>query len=162
MKDVLPGDLLLFRVSSSSNWLDKAIGWGQKVIHQAPTSDEYCHVAIVGPTPDCMYESAWPKIHNCPINLTSIQKNIILEVYRVKEATPEQIARVLAYCKSREGEWYPVISIATFGMINFGHAPYCSLLAWRAWLDASVILGPDETMVSPDDIAASTKLTRIL
>lgn len=160
--NVQPGDLLLFRVSSSSNWLDKAIGWGQRMIHQAPTDAEYCHVAIVGPDSDRMYEAVWPKFHNVPIDLGKIQKNLIVELYRVKDATPEQVAKVVNFCESLIGDMYPVISILTFGILTVGHAPYCSQAAWRAWMHADRILCQDERMVSPDDIAASSQLTRIL
>lgn len=156
-----PGDLLLFRVSVSSNWLDRLIGWGQKVIHQAPTKVAYCHVAIVGPDAESIYEAVWPKVHNITFDLTKIQKNLIVEAYRVRDVTPEQVAKVMAYCQSQIGQWYSVTSIVTFGIIDIGHRPYCSLLAWRAWLAADIILGPDESMVSPDDIAASTKLVRV-
>lgn len=159
--NVQAGDLILFRVSSSSNWLDKMIGWGQKVIHQAPTSAAYCHVAIVGPTPERMYEAIWPKVRNSAFDVTKVQKNLIIEVYRVKDATPEQIGVVMAYCKSQIGQWYSVSSILSFGMLSWDHRPYCSLLAWRAWLKAYRELCPDEKMVSPDDIAASPSLVRI-
>lgn len=159
--DVKPGDLLLFRVSSSSNWLDKAIGWGQKIIHQAPTTAAYCHVAVVGPDPESMYEAVWPKVHNTSFDLKDIEKTLIVEAYRIKGVTPQEVSQVMKYCFSQVGEWYPVASIATFGIINFGYAPYCSMLAWRAYLEAGRILCPDEKMVSPDDLAASSLLERV-
>ncbi len=159
--NVQAGDLILFRVSSSANWLDKAIGWGQKVIHEAPTKDEYCHVAVAGPTPDRMYEAVWPKFHNTPFDPTKINKNLLIEIYRVNNATPDEVAKVMKYCDGLIGEWYPVFSIATFGLLTIGHAPYCSQAAWRAWMDAKRVLCDDERMVSPDDIAASTELTRV-
>lgn len=159
--NVAPGDLLLFRVSSSSNWLDKAIGWGQRVIHQAPTSAEYCHVAIVGPDKDHMYEAVWPRFHNTLIDLGKVQKNLIVEAYRVKQSTPEQVAKVMEFCNGLLGDKYPWISILTFGWLTIGHAPYCSQAAWRAWMHADRILCQDESMVSPDDIAASDNLIRI-
>ena len=109
-----------------------------------------------------MWESRWPKITNSDFELYEIQKNLIVEVYRVKDATPEEIAGVLAYCRSREGEWYPVTSIISFGLVSFGDAPYCSLLAWKAWLNgAKRVLCGDGRMVTPDDIAASTELVRV-
>ena len=155
------GDLLLFRVSRSSNWLDKAIGWGQRVIHQAPTDADYCHVAIVGPTPDRMYEAVWPKFHNTALAPELVQKNLILEFYRVRDSTPEQVKKVMDYCQTLVGDPYPVISILTFGLVTLGHAPYCSQAAWRAWMAADRLICADEQMVSPDDIAGSKAVIRV-
>jgi uncharacterized protein YycO len=159
--ELLPGDLVLYRISSSSNWLDKAIGIGQRWIHQAPTKANYCHVAIIAEDSRHIYEAVWPKVHRTVFNPETIEKNLILEYYRVKDSTPEQVDKVLAYCRGEVGQWYSVSSIITFGFIDIGHRPYCSLMAWRAWLAAYRELCPDEKMVSPDVIAASTIITGI-
>jgi uncharacterized protein YycO len=156
-----PGDLLLFRVSKSSNWLDKLIGWGQRVIHQAPGDATYCHVAIFGPDAGSIFEAVWPRIHNVPLDVTKVQKNLILEVYRVKDITPAQVALVLAAAKKRVGARYDVLAILTFGILQFGRATVCSQYAYQCFLDAGIVLGQWEDLESPDDIAASGKLTRV-
>jgi hypothetical protein len=159
--NVRPGDLLLFRVSSSSNWLDKLIGWGQKVIHQAPTKAAYCHVALVGFNPLTMYEAKFPTIRLSPINLTGIQKSLILEVYRIKTITSEQITQVIGMAHRRLGEHYDWLAILTLGLLQIGPAAVCSQYIYECFLSANIILCPWSSLESPDNIANSQLLERI-
>ena len=156
-----PGDLLLYRISGSSNWLDRLIGWGQRIAHQAPTKAAYCHVAIVGPDTESIYEAIWPRIHNTPIDIGKIQKTIVLEAYRVRGATPEQISRVMASAAARVGERYDALAILSFGLLQLGRATVCSEYAYQSFLDAGIVLCHWSSLESPDDIAASPLLERI-
>lgn len=156
-----PGDLLLFRVSSSSNWLDKLIGWGQKFIHEAPTDAEYCHVTIVGPDSGSMYEARWPKIQNGPLDLSKIQKNIIIEAYRVKNITPAQVQLVMEKAKSLVGRWYDILAILTMGKVQLGSSMVCSEYAYNCFLNAGIVLSSPDALESPDDIAASPLLMKL-
>ena len=156
-----PGDLLLFRVSSSSNWLDRLIGWGQRVIHAAPTDADYCHVAIIGPTADRMYQAAWPRIVNSALDCTTVNKTILLEAYRVKGITQGQIQSVLAAAQGRVGEHYDLLAILTFGILQLGKTAVCSQYAWQSFVDAGIVLCPFESLESPDDIAASPIIQRV-
>jgi len=150
-------------VTPGSTPLDKLIGWGQKVIHQALTDAAYCHVAIVGPTADQMYEAVVPKVHHIPIDWEKLTKRNTVDVFRVNNVTPEQVARVMAYCKKEEdgGEWYDWLAIASMGFLQFGRASVCSQLGWNAWADADVVLCDTADLESPDDIAASKKTTLV-
>ena len=157
---LLPGDLILYRVCEGCNFLDRLIGLGQKWIHQAPSKNAYCHVGIVGPDSEHIYEAAWPAVRNRAFDLKDPPKGITLEVYRVKDSTPAQIAAVMDYCRRAVGQTYDVVALFTLGLISVRHSPYCSLLAWRAWINAGVLLCADEYMVTPDDIAASALLVQ--
>ena len=156
------GDLILFRVTQSANWFDRLIAYGQRLIHEAPTSADYCHVAIAAENPYEIYEARWPKIHKCPFEIAKVSRGLVVEVYRVKGKTTEQVAKVMDYCRSQLGEWYPVSAILSFGRFQFGKGPYCSQLAWRAWQQADVLLFPYEAMQPPDAIPASDKVDRIM
>ncbi len=161
MRTVQAGDILLFRVSKSSNWLDRLIGWGQKLIHEAPTDAAYCHVAFVGPDSGYMYEARWPKIRNVALDWTAIEKNITVEVYRVKGITADQIVKIMAYAKSQIGRSYDVLAILTMGMIQFGKGAVCSQYAYESFLAGGVVLRDWTNLESPDDIAASSLLQKI-
>ena len=161
--DVQPGDLLLFRVTPGSTLLDKLIGWGQKRIHQAPTDAAYCHVAIVGPDAGSMYEAVAPKPHNIPIDWSKLTKRNTIDVFRVTGATPEQVAKVMAYCQKvvDAGTHYDWLAIATMGLVQLGRDCVCSQLAWQGWCDGDVILCDWQDLESPDDVAASKKTTLV-
>jgi uncharacterized protein YycO len=159
--DFQPGDILLFRVSSSSNWLDKLIGWGQRVIREAPTNAAYCHVALVGPDGEHLYEAKWPKIHNIPINVNALQKNIILETYRVKGISGPEIRLVMDYARDHVGRHYDVLALLTFGYVQMGRSAVCSQFVWEAFTAAARVLCPYKDLTSPDDIAASPLLEKV-
>ncbi len=159
--NVEPGDILLFRVTSRSPLLDRLIGWGQKVIKQAPSSAAYCHAALVGPDSGRLYEARWPKIHNIPIDWETLRKRNPIEVYRVKDIRPEQVSAVLRFAENRVGRRYDVPAILTFGIIQFGHATVCSQFVWEAFTAADICLCPWEDLESPDDLATSHCLVRI-
>jgi hypothetical protein len=155
------GDVLLFRVSSSSNTLDRLIAWGQRIIHESPTTADYCHVALVGPDPEHMYEAKWPRIHNVPIDLGALQKNIILETYRNRNLTPEQIGLLMNYAQKHVGQRYDLLALLTLGYVQLGRTAVCSEFVWRAFTSAGVLLCPWSALESPDDIAASALLEKV-
>lgn len=150
-----PGDLILYPVNSKSDWISRLVGWGQKLIHQAPSQESYSHVAIAGPDTAHMYEAYWPKIRVTNIRLQEA------EIFRIKDITPEQVARMLDYCKSHVGEWYDLLGILTLGKIQIGGTKWCSQYAYYAALAAFIVLCPPEDVESPDDIAASPLLVRL-
>lgn len=158
---IQPGDVLLFRATSSSNLLDRLICWGQRIIHAAPSDADYFHVGIVGNDVNHFYQAVWPKIANTVLDCTTINKTTIIEVYRVKGITVGQVQAVMATAQSRVGEWYDVLAILTFGMIQLGHTAVCSQYVWQCFLNAGLVLCPFEALESPDDIAASSLLQRV-
>ena len=159
--NVQSGDILLYRVAAGSTWLDKLIGWGQKIIHQAPTNAEYCHVALVGPLSNWLYEAHWPKIRNVLIDWVAMTRRNTVEAYRVKDITPEQIKKVMIYADKRVGEWYGLLTILTFGIFQFGPSAVCSQYVWECFTAADIALCEFENLESPDDLAASKRLVRV-
>lgn len=160
--NVQPGDILLFRVGPGSSWLDRAIGWGQKLIGQAPTKTAYCHATMVGPDQAHMYESRWPRFHNPEIKWDDLLKRNPIEVYRIKDVTPQQVDGMMKSAATHLGEWYPLLDIFTFGKLQIGGVCYCSESVWRDALNgAGIRLCDFDSMESPDDIAASTLLVKV-
>lgn len=131
------------------------------MIHEAPTTAAYCHVALVGPDGSHLYEARWPKIHNVPIDLKSLQKNIILETYRVKGITHGEIQQVMNFAESRIGRRYDVLALLTFGYVQIGPSAVCSQFVWEAFTAAGRCLCEWRDLTSPDDIAASTCLEKV-
>lgn len=160
--NVEPGDILLFRVGDDSTLLDRLIGWGQKVIGQAPSANAYCHATMVGPDVLHMYESRWPRFHNILIDWSEIGKRNAVEVYRIKAITPDRVIGMIKSAQSHLGEPYPLLDIVTLGYLQLGGACYCSESVWRdAENGAGVILCPFDKMEGPDDLAASPFLMRV-
>lgn len=162
---IQPADILLFRVAKQSSTLDKLIGWGQKVIHQAPTLAEYCHAALVGPDyapgQPSMIEARWPRVHRIPLDIADLEKRNPVEVYRVKDMTPAQIEDVLGYAMEHVGVRYDMLAILTFGVLQLGNCDVCSQLDWESFTPAGIALCPFQGLLSPDDLAAAKGLIRI-
>ncbi len=155
MIDVQVGDFILYPVGPASRLLSKLVGWGQKLIGQAPSVKQYSHVAIVGPDASHIIEAYWPRIRVSPLDLKDV------EVYRIKNVTPDQVSKMIAYAKSQVGQWYDMLAIVTFGKFQIGGTEVCSQLAYNAGLAAGIVLYPPEILESPDDIAASENLFQI-
>lgn len=155
MDEVQVGDLVLFPVGPTSRLLSRVVGWGERLIGQAPSIKQYSHVAIVGPSPSCIFEAYWPMIRISPLDLEGN------EVYRIKDITDVQVALMMAYCQSEVGKLYDMLAILTFGKFQIGGTEVCSQLAYNAGLAAGYVLYPPEDLESPDDIAASKLLIRI-
>jgi uncharacterized protein YycO len=155
--DVKPADIGLFRVTSDSGWFSKLIGWGQKWIGQAPTVVAYDH-AVIFDTPTSITEAFWPRVRRRDFDPIGYEG---LEVYRVKNITPDAVSKVLAYATSHLGEWYNLTGILTFGLVQLGHTAVCSQFVWEAFTAAGIVLCPYESLESPDDIGASSLLIRV-
>jgi uncharacterized protein YycO len=150
------GDILLFLVTPQSGWLGKLIGWGQKIIGQAPTQVAYEHAALVS-GPGWIIEAYWPKVRKRAFDPSQYSN---VEVWRYQNLTPLQLNNILAYANTHIGEWYNVSALLTFGMVQFGHTVVCSQFVWQAFTAAWISLCPYETLESPDDLAASPLLVK--
>lgn len=148
------GDILLFRVTPRSGWFGKLIGWGQRVMGQASTSVAYEHVALAS-SADSIIEAYWPRVRQRFFD-PALYSNV--EVYRLNNMTPLQVFRILAYATSHIGEWYNVSGLLTLGMVQLGHTVVCSQFVWQAFTAGGIVLCPYESLVSPDNIAASPGL----
>ena len=159
--EVKAGDILLFRVIPDSTLLDKLIGWGQNRLGEPRAKGNYCHAAMVGPDAGHIYEARWPRFHNVPIDASDLIKRNVVEVYRIRGITSDQITKMLASAQDHVGEFYDLAAIFTFGMIQLGGTIYCSQAVWRDALAAGIVLWPFEKLESPDDLANSENLEYI-
>ncbi len=157
-----PGDILLYRVISSSGWSAKFIGWGQKVIGHAPTKKtEYCHVALVAFDTEFVMEAVWPKTRIHKIEWEKWDKEYDLQLFRVKNVTPKQIVEALTWAEDHLGEWYDVLELLG-GWINFKHCEICSTYVQKAWKAAGIDFKVNKNnFVTPDEIASSLLIERI-
>lgn len=159
--ELRPGDILLWRVVPGATWFERLIGWGEKFLHQiGSTNVNYYHVGFVGPGVFKYYESRVPVICNSDIP-NPLPENI--EVYRLKTPlTGDQLAKIYSYANSQLGKWYNLLGVLTGGFIQIGSFAFCSQYTWQAFTYAGIVLCPWESLESPDDIAASSMLERIL
>jgi hypothetical protein len=154
------GDLLLWRVDSNAGWVDRLIGWGESLIKQrTPQGYQYYHVAFVSANPAFMYSSQPPKIDLYPIP-DPLPQNV--EVWRLKESvSPEGLSNVFRYAESRRGRLYPFLGVLSAGWLQ-GNLEFCSQYTEDSFCEYPVALCEDIRFTSPDDIAASNLIKRII
>lgn len=152
------GDIALFRVGKTSTILDRLIGKFQKLIGEDPPGvEEFCHAALVGPMANTLIEARWPKVKTGPLDLPDLLTRNPIDFYRVKDITPEQVQKVLAYAKSDIGQPYDLPAIFTFGKIQLGGHLVCSQYVWKWFLNgAGIELCKYSPLISPDDLAGSS------
>lgn len=155
-----PGDILLWRIGPGASWIDRLIGWGERKLGQTNSKVvNYYHVGFVGPGVFKFYQSKPPCICNSDVPIP-LPDNI--EIYRLKEPlTDDQLQLIFTYSNSQLGKWYNFLGVLTGGFVQVGSFAYCSQFTWQAYTHAGVVLCPWESLESPDDIAASTLLTRV-
>lgn len=153
-----PGDLILFRITADSNWFEKLIGRAQQVMGQAPSRSSYNHVALVDAPGFTIIEAYWPRVRRRVFD-PSVHSDV--EIYRVKDITPEQVDRVLFYASQHIGEWYNVTAMLTLGFLQLGHTVVCSQFVWEAFTAIDISLCEYRSLITPDEIANSTLLTRV-
>jgi hypothetical protein len=159
--NLLPGDILLWRVTKEAPWFGRLIGWGERLTKQANSKKRsYYHVGFCGAHPGYFYESRPPRI--C-ISVTPDPLPPYIEAYRVKGGlTNEQLERIFAYAKSRLGAWYNFLGILTLGYLNVAGDQFCSQFTNDAFTFGGIVLAPQDMLESPDDLAASSILERIV
>jgi uncharacterized protein YycO len=152
-----PGDILIYRVVPNSPWHDKLIAWGEKIMGKKSTPASYCHVAMVDYDTDLILEAVWPKTHVTKFPGKDLNP---VEVYRVKGATLEQINIAIDWAHENLGLWYN-IGLLFFGLFPKKHEVVCSTYIDDAWDAAGLSLGEGK-LLSPDEVAASPRLERVL
>lgn len=157
---IKPGDILLWRVGPGSSWVDRLIGYGEHLSGQVNSSTiNYYHVAMVGVDVLHLYDSRPGGVDNRPIPVP-LSDNI--EVYRMKEPlTADELKAMWSYGNSQKGVGYNWIGVLTAGLVEVLGKPFCSELVWRMATYAGRVICPWKTCLSPDDIAASSLLTRV-
>lgn len=155
-----PGDILMWRVDPGAPLLDRLIGWGERMLKQSDSAKKnYYHVGFVGPNYRNVYQSKPPAIC-CTEIPQPLPDNI--EVYRlIVPPTPDQLKSIFTYANSQLGKWYNFLGVLTGGYVQIGSFQFCSQFTWIAYSAAGIQLCPFEFLESPDDIAASDKLTKI-
>lgn len=151
-----PGDILLYRVTPNSPWHDKVIAWGEQLLKKKFTKFNYCHVAMVDYDTDLILEAVWPWTH---LTLFPGKGNNPVEVYRVKDVTPEQVKLAITWAHQNLGVWYDLGRLF-FGLFPSRHKVICSTYIDYSWDNAGRSLG-DGKLLSPDEIAVSSQIVLI-
>jgi Permuted papain-like amidase enzyme, YaeF/YiiX, C92 family len=160
-KDLLAGDLLLFKVKASSSLTDKFIGWGQKVMGMAPTKAEYCHVALVAFDPEFVMEAKWPKTRISKIDWKEYHAKYDVQLFRVKNVTTRQRLDAIHWAEDHLNEWYDLPSFL-FGWIQFKHAVVCSTYVTKAERAAKIYFKTEKNgFIVPDQVAAQSLIWRV-
>lgn len=76
--------------------------------------------------------------------------------------TDDQLKKIFTYANSQVGKWYNLLGVLTGGYIQIGSFAFCSQFTWQSYTYAGIVLCPWETLESPDDIASSDLLTRVV
>lgn len=164
---LFPGDILLFRPrgAKEASVTDKLIIWGQKLFRQVPKQMNYVHVAIVDWNPEFILEAKWPKsqISNLAVKRSTCKDKI--EVYRIKDLSPEKLKLMLDYGHNNLGLCYDVPLFLT-GVISLKHTFICSVYVARICNAAGFDIPygfKDKKLVLPDDFAVfNTMLDRVM
>jgi len=158
--DLQPADILLWRCDSSASWIDRLVGWGEsKIGETTPQGYHYYHVAFVAANPKNYYSSQPPKVDKfiCPQTWSA---NV--EVWRLKMAlSGSQLNSIFEYAESRRGKLYPFLSVLSFGMVQLGGLEFCSQYTEDSFAHGQILLSPDCTFATPDDLAASNVIHRV-
>lgn len=159
----MPADIVLFRVGPKSTILDRLIGRCQKWIGEAPPStQEFCHVGLVGPGGDSIIEARWPKVKQGPLDLPDLLTRNPIDFYRIKGITPERSSLIVRAAQKEIGKPYDLAEIFSFGYIQLGHGLVCSQYVWKWVLNGGGYeLCPYTSLISPDDIASSNLLEKV-
>ena len=134
-----PGQILFYRVIKNTGFTGQFIGWAQHVIGKTPLhgSQSYCHVGILDTDTNYLLEAKWPKTRRWLIDWNKIEKHYGVEVWEVKNVTPEQVKLAIDWCHDNLGEWYDV-GLFVWGLFDFKHAEVCSTFVGKAWEDAGI------------------------
>src|ERR1035437_6970623 len=161
-KDLQPGDVLLFRTTKNSPFHDKLISAAEWLTGEKMTKHSYHHAAMVG-VDGQVFEATWKGTITHPY--ADVAKTGIIEVYRVKNATDVQIQEVLEWATNNLGLKYDFVKLF-LGWAGFDakHAEICSTYVGKSWTAAGVQLTKkaNEKIYSPDDIAANTKVLKLV
>lgn len=155
-----PGDIILCRPIKTSLWSSWFISWGQHVLDQAPSEENYCHVAMLAADTDYLYEAKFPKTRLWKIDWVHMDERYGVELWRVKNVTPEQIAKAIEFADGHTGEWYD-LPLFLWGCFDFKRAEVCSTYVQHSYEAAGIevsVEGPGKKLTTPDEIAANIEV----
>lgn len=149
-----PGDVLLFKPrGDNASFVDKLIVWGQRLFRQVPRKVNYCHVAIVDRDTRFILEARWPKTCITNLAVSRSKSKDKMEVYRVRNITPEQIKAALDWAHEHLNEWYDIPLFLT-GFLDTKHAEICSTYVSHAFKAAGLDIPygcENKKFIVPDD-----------
>lgn len=161
-----PGDILLYRVTKKSMIGAQIIGWFQNLVGKSPiTGRTYSHVALVDWDTDYVLESRWPKSRRWKLDWKSLESHFIIEVWRVKGATKDEVQAALDWAHANLGQWYD-LGLFIYGSFDRKHSEVCSTFVAKSWANAERIfkafkrIGKVKNFVSPDEIAWHTEIIK--
>jgi len=164
-KNLQPADILLFRTTHRSTWIDRFIVLAQKILYHVPPQARYCHVALVDKDTNLILEARWPKIKISKIDFSTHKQRDKIEVFRVRGITDEQREKVLQWAHDHVGEWYDVLLLIT-GFIDTKHAEICSTYVSKAFKAANLEIpygNNNKKLILPDDFYGdNSRLERIM
>lgn len=157
-----PGDILLYKSHAFSRWSSRFIEWGQRFLGQAPSVDDYCHVAMIDEDPNYILEAKWPKTRRVKLDPMALAEHYDVEIWRVKKLTKAQMKTATAWARQNLGLFYD-LGLFLWGAFDFKKAEVCSTYVQKAFQAAGIELsveGPGKKLTTPDEIAANTKVIR--
>ena len=159
---IKPGDILLYKANEWSRFSSKFIEWGQRILGQAPSKENYCHVAMVDDDPTYVLEAKWPKTHRVKLDWIELSEHYDIEIWRVKGIKKDQIKKATAWARKNVGLFYD-LGLFLFGAFDFKKAEVCSTYVQKAFQAAGIELsieGPGKKLTTPCEIAANEKIIR--
>ena len=116
--NLLPGDILCWRVTPEAPLVGRMIGWAEHRLGDQKGDAADYHVAFVSQDVSQIYSAKPPKIDLYPIPnpLPSY-----IEVHRLRTSpTPDQLQAIFKYAESRRGKSYDFLGVLTAGMVEIG------------------------------------------
>ena len=160
-----PADILLFKPRGNASFSDKIIVLGQKLFRQVPRKDNYCHVALVDKDTRFILEAKWPKTQRSELAPVAASSECKIEVYRVRNITPEQVKLALDWAHEHLNEWYDVTLFLT-GFLALKHTEICSTYVSHSFKAAKLAIPcgcENKKFIVPDDYAIDKEgLERIM
>lgn len=151
-----PGDILLYPVTPKSSLISRVIASAQIMRREGTGTTQYSHASLVAHSIAWEMEAYFPKSR-----MHRIDWDRKPEVYRVKNATAEQVVIALRCAKFNLGQRYD-LGRALFGFFKMAHANICTTFVARAWQEAGIDLtGGTGRFFSPNELAECGLLERV-
>jgi permuted papain-like amidase YaeF/Yiix C92 family enzyme len=153
-----PGDLILYRTTKNSPIHDKLISIGEGLLRRKFTPSNYCHVSMASNDTNLILEAVWPKTHVTKFDWNQPNE---LEIYRVKNATSEQIQTAINWAENHLDEWYDIPELFG-GWISFKHEQICSTYISKSWKNAKIYFKTGKNgFITPEGIATDPLVWRV-
>ena len=143
------GDIVLYSVTGQSEDSSKLVATAELWFGRGRSAARYSHVGIRSYSPGRNYESRWPVS-----GLFDIDPHRSYDIVRIEGMSDDQLHEVVDDCARHSGEWYPLDTLVTFGLIRHKNMKVCSQWAAARFAKAGVHFHKEGMpIVSPDAIA---------